>query len=393
MSRITPHVSAVTLSLLTGAIVTVATIALSPVANASESSSGESHHVAQAVFVHTNDPAANGVIVYERATTGLLHEVHRYLTGGKGGSEDGAVADPLASQGSLTYDPRHRVLFAVNAGSDTLTVFAVDGTRLRRLQTVASGGHLPTSVSVVRNLVYVLDAGGAGAISGFRIGAHNRLHPIADSTRSLGLGNPASPNFLKSPSQVAINPDADQVIVATKTNGVLDAFKLNDNGVPAASPSVTLSAGPVPFALTFDSHERLLVAEASGAETSYRVQHNGELATISRVANGQVATCWSVVAKGFSYVANSGSNTITGYSENASGLLSLLVASGVTATTDAAPVDLASSGDGNYIYQEATRAGMIDEFKVNDDGSLTRIGTVTGLRVDNGSGIEGIAAT
>ncbi|MDQ1486451.1 MAG: hypothetical protein QOJ62_2144 [Actinomycetota bacterium] len=393
MLRSTRHVGAVTLSLLSGAIATVATVSLSPVANASESSTSKPHHFDQAVFVHTNDPAANGVIVYERASTGLLHEVHRYLTGGKGGSQDGAVADPLASQGSLTYDARHHLLFAVNAGSDTLTVFAVDGTRLRRLQTVASGGHLPTSVSVVRNLVYVLDAGGAGAISGFRIGAHNRLHPIHDSTRSLGLGNPANPNFLKSPSQVAITPDADEVVVATKTNGVLDAFKLDADGVPAASPVVTQSAGPVPFALTFDSHERLLVAEASGAETSYRVQHDGNLAAISRVANGQVATCWSVVAKGFSYVANSGSNTITGYSETASGVLNLLDTDGVTATTDAAPVDLAATGDGEYIYQEATRAGVIDEFKVNDDGSLTRIGTVTGLPIDNGSGIEGIAAS
>jgi len=43
------------------------------------------------------------------------------------------------------------------------------------------------------------------------------------------------------------------------------------------------------------------------------------------------------------YVANSGSNTITGYSEDWHGRLTLLNADGVTATTDAAPVDLVAS--------------------------------------------------
>jgi 6-phosphogluconolactonase (cycloisomerase 2 family) len=376
------------ISLVSGAAATFTAFGFSPAASAA---SPTAHH--HAVFVHTNDPTSNAVIVYDRASDGLLTEVKRYATGGKGGSESGAVADPLASQGSLTYDAAHSLLFAVNAGSDTVTVFEVHGTRLQRIQTIASGGVLPTSVGVAQSLVYVLNASGDGGISGFRIGSDNRLHPIANSTRSLGLGNPANPNFLKSPSQVAITPDATAVVVATKTNGVLDVFKLKDSGAPEQTPVTTTSVGPVPFALNFDAAERLLVAEANGAETSYQVQSSGALAAIGQVPNGQAATCWSVLAKGFVYVSNSGSNTITGYSENASGVLSLLNPSGVTATTDAAPVDIAASRDGNYLYQEATRAGAIDEFKVNDDGSLTWIGALTGLPIDNGSGIEGIAAS
>jgi 6-phosphogluconolactonase (cycloisomerase 2 family) len=376
------------MSLVTAAASTFTAFAFSPAASAA---SPTAHR--PAVFVHTNDPTSNAVIVYERASDGLLTEVKRYATGGLGGSESGAVADPLASQGSLTYDAAHSLLFAVNAGSDTVTVFAVHGTRLQRVQTIASGGVLPTSISVVRSLVYVLNASGDGDISGFRIGSDSRLHPIPHSSRSLGLGNPANPNFLKSPSQVAITPDANAVVVATKTNGVLDVFKLRDSGAPEATPVTTASAGPVPFALNFDASDRLLVAEASGAETSYQVQSSGGLAAISHVPNGQAATCWSVLAKGFVYVSNSGSSTITGYSEDSAGVLSLLDPSGVTATTDAAPVDLAASRDGKYLYQEATRAGAIDEFKVNDNGSLTRIGTITGLPIDNGSGIEGIAAS
>ena len=42
-----------------------------------------------------------------------------------GGILAGSVVDHLASQGSLSYDPRHALLYAVNAGSDTISVFAV----------------------------------------------------------------------------------------------------------------------------------------------------------------------------------------------------------------------------------------------------------------------------
>ena len=210
------------MSLVTGAVAMVTAFGFSPAANAVDRADRADHH--SGVFVHTNDPVANAVIAYERAADGQLTEVNSYATGGKGASEDGAVADPLASQGSLTYDADHRLLFAVNGGSNTVTVFAVHhGTRLQRLQTIWSGGVLPTSVSVVGRLVYVLNAGGDGDISGFRITPDRRLHPIEHSTRSLGLGNPANPNFLKSPSQVEIAPDASAVVVATKTNGVLES--------------------------------------------------------------------------------------------------------------------------------------------------------------------------
>ncbi len=394
----------VRLSIASGAAATIATFAFAPLANASETPATNSQQPSwsqhfgghqSAVFVQSNSPAGNEVLVYARADNGQLHAAGHYATGGLGGSQSGAVVDPLASQGSVTYDAQHHLLFVVNAGSNTLTEFAVDGTRLTLREKVPTNGQLPTSISVSHDLVYVLDAGGTGAISGFRIGSFDQLTPIAGSTRSLGLTNPADPNFLISPSQVSLSPDAREIVVATKTNGVLDVFTVGHNGVPAAAPVVTPSAGAVPFGLSYDSFGRLLVAEASGGESSYSLQNNGKLTAISsHVTNGQAATCWSVVAKGYVYDANAGSSSISGYSENRHGQLTLLNPSGVSATTDAGSVDLAVSGNGHYLYQEATVAGAIDEFAVQNNGSLVRIGAVTGLPpVAAGMGMEGIAAS
>ena len=364
-------------------------------AGADAAPGGPEHHARSihAVFVQTNDESGNAILVYRRRESGTLTRVGRVPTGGLGGSEPGAVVDPLASQGSLTYDGPHHLLYAVNAGSDTLTVFGVNGTRLVRRQILPTGGHLPVSIGVARDVVYVLNAGGDGSVSGYRVrGGH--LTRIAGSTRSLSLGNPAAPPFLSSPAQVAVAPDARSVLVATKTHGTAVDFPLSRHGWPPTHPVVTRApAGSVPFALTFDRGGHLLVAGAAGGAFSYDVHRDGTLAPLSGfVANGQAATCWSVRARGYLYAANAGSATISSYTVR-HGLLSLLAPSGVAATTDAGAVDLAASRDGRFLYQLATGAGAVDEYRVHADGSLTRIGTVTGLGIDNGHGTEGIAAS
>src|SRR5262249_55994749 len=85
---------------------------------------------------------------------GTLSFAGAYSTGGLGGQLDGSVSDHLASQGALTYDPRHSLLFAVNAGSDTVTVFVAHGSRLFRQQIISSRGRFPVSVAVPAHLLH-----------------------------------------------------------------------------------------------------------------------------------------------------------------------------------------------------------------------------------------------
>ncbi len=80
-----------------------------------------------AVFVQTDNLSGNQVVAYDRAADGTLALAGTYETGGLGGQLLGSEVDHTASQGSLTYDPRNALLYAVNAGSNTVSVFSVGG--------------------------------------------------------------------------------------------------------------------------------------------------------------------------------------------------------------------------------------------------------------------------
>ena len=172
-----------------------------------------------AVFVQTDNIAGNQIVAYHRDHDGTLTPADTYATGGLGGVLNGSAVDHLGSQGSLASDPGHGLLYAVNAGSNTVSVFSVSGDRLWLRQVVGSGGTFPVSIAVHGNLVYVLNAEDGGSVSGYWV-SDGRLHPIWGSTRSLGLTIPTdTTQFTHTPGQVAFSPDGSQLIVTTKANG------------------------------------------------------------------------------------------------------------------------------------------------------------------------------
>lgn len=379
------QLSRLSMILTTAVVAAGLAVSSAPTASASPVSAGRG-----AVFVQTDDLAHNAVIAYDRASDGRLTRAGTYATGGAGAAEAGAVVDPLASQGSLTLDRTHSLLFAVNAGSDTVTVFGVDGSRLVRRQILSSHGDLPVSVSVVGDLVYVLNARDGGSITGYRI-VGRQVEPLSGSTRSLNLAPNSNPEFLQAPSQVAITPDGRDIVVATKTHGTLVVFPLTHSGRPAATPVVTAS-GTVPFALSFDHAGNLLVVDATGYVTSYAVGRSGHLSLVSTLGpTGQAAACWSVVVDGTLYAANAGSNSITAVTDHRG---RLTVDSAVAATTGAGPIDIAASANGRFVYQLTGGSGQVNAYVRGANGSLTMLATSdTGLGAASGRPIEGIAAS
>jgi 6-phosphogluconolactonase (cycloisomerase 2 family) len=343
------------------------------------------------VFVQTNELDGNRIAVFDRARDGHLTHVADYETGGLGGAAaPGDESDRLGSQGSLVYDDEHSLLFAVNAGSDSISVFRVRGNRLKLKEVLPSGGDFPASIAVHDELVYVLNAGGTGNVQGFRINGHH-VRPLNGSARSLGLANSSPPNFLTSPGQVGFTPDGRKLIVTTKASrSTIDVYQVGKDGRLSDHAVLNPSATPVPFAFTFDRHGLLVMGEAGGSfVTTYDIQRDGTLTGPQSQSDNQMALCWIVEARGYYYVSNTGSNTLSAFQIDGDGRPFLVGPTGVVATTGNGPIDLATADRGRFLYAQTGAAGTVEEFRVNRDGSLTRLGIVSGLPV----GQEGIAAS
>ncbi|MFF3565818.1 lactonase family protein [Streptomyces sp. NPDC002574] len=337
------------------------------------------------MFVQTDRAAGNTVVAYHRAADGSLEQRGVYATGGLGGKQDGAAVDNLASQGSLTYDKEHGLLYAVNAGSNTVTVFSVQGDRLTRRQVISSGGAFPVSVTVHGNLVYVLNAVDGGSVQGYlRVG--DRLVEVPSWHRELGLDPNATPQFTHTPAQVGLTPDGSKLVITTKGVGnSIVVFPVGILGI-AAKPVVTPTPGAVPFGFTFDAAGRLVVTEAGpNAVATYAFGRDARLTKVSEVATGQAATCWVVRDGENFYAANAGSGSLTGLHGDTRGSLRALG----TTSTGAGTVDVAVSSDGTFLYAQTGAAGGVDAFRVNTDGSLTKVDSVV---VPEAVGGEGIVA-
>jgi 6-phosphogluconolactonase (cycloisomerase 2 family) len=344
------------------------------------------HQAGPAVFVMTDNTAGNAVVAYHRGADGTLTLAGTYYTHGLGGILSGSVVDHTASEGALAYDRASGLLFAVNPGSNNVSVFKVRGDRLELTQVIWSGGDFPVSVAVHGNHAYVLNALGGGTLSGYRISG-GWVSPIPGSSRSLGLGTTAATAFTGTPGQVTFSPDGRSLFVTTKaaTNAV-DVFAVRHDGTLSATPTVNTLAGDVPFAVAFDRSGHAVVAEAGpNAVATFSLGSGGVLAQLDVADTGQAATCWIVRDGRYFYTSNAGSGSVSGYSVSSSGGLTAL---GNTAT-DAGTVDAAAAGHGRFLYVQTGKAGIVDEFAVGGGGSLTSIGSVT---VAGSAGGEGIAA-
>jgi DNA-binding beta-propeller fold protein YncE len=241
-------------------------------------------------------------------------------------------------------------------------------------------------VAVHGDAVYVLNAENGGNVQGFFV-LLDHLIPIPRSNRPLGLNPAATPQFTNTPGQVAFSPDGSQLIVTTKANGNdIDVFGVGPFGLLSTNPVVNSEPGTVPFAISFDHAGHLVIAEAgTNSLASFRLNPDRTITQLASVPTGQAATCWVAAVDGLFYASNAGSASVSGYQSGRGGQLALL---GNT-TTDPGTVDASASSDGHFLYVQAGATGIVDEFHINIDGSLTGLGNVT---VPGAAGGEGIAA-
>ena len=352
------------------------------------------------VYVMENDPQDNEIVAYYRFRNGRLLRIGNFSTQGLGAG-DNAAADPLGSQNSLILSENNRFLYAVNAGSDDISVFS-----LRRfgipvlIQKISSNGDFPVSMAIDKNVLYVLNSGSDGAISGFRMARNGRLTPIGNSTRALGLGATSFPEGDArnlAPGDISFDNLNRRLLITYAGGGAagqLLSFSLNNDDTPADLANVIESEGAVPFSIDFSQNGAAVIAEASGSLSSYNYNDQNELINVSSViGNSQQATCWVQVSdNNFVYTTNTVSGTISQYSVERSGELSLINA---TAASDIGlPIDFGLTRNQRFMYVVSSNEGGVRGFRVNRrTGALTSIGLFTGLPTFDGDGFapQGIA--
>lgn len=334
---------------------------------------------AGAVYTMSNSAMGNEVIAFNRAADGTLTPGAAYATDGMG------TGGGLGNQGGVTLSQNHRWLLAVNAGSNTVSVFKVAPDGLTLADVEPSLGERPVSVTIQGELVYVLNAAGGGSIQGFTIGGTGDMTPIADSMR------PLSGAEMTGPAQIGFTRNGGVLVVTEKATNLIDTFVVRDDGT-TSGPNVFASSGPTPFGFDFTAFGSLLVAEASGeaagqaAASAYSVAPDGTLDVLSgSVGNFQTAACWLIVSPNsrYAYTTNTPAGTISGYRiASGVGSIMLLPDDGVTFDVGAGtgPLDADFSTNGRFLYTLNSGSHEIGVFRVDYvDGSLTAVQFLPGL--------------
>ena len=329
---------------------------------------------APGVYAQNNDLTRNEVIAFERLEDGRLTAAGRFDTGGRGTGEP-----HLASQSSLALSDDGAWLLVVNAGSDELSLFEVQGGRLRLADRVASGGGAPTSVAIHGRVIYVLNSA-TSSISGFEI-RDGRLTELRGSSRPLSDANADG-------AQVAFSVDGTTLVVTERATDSISAFAVDERGL-ASAPETIGSCGRTPYGCAFTTDGALVVTEAFGAApgaaaaSSYVLTEPGRLSPVSAsVGNTRSEVCWATVTNDgrFAFVTNFGDGTISSYAS--AGDARIALHDPVAATTRLGKKgirDAAITADGRYLYAIDTDAPRVFGWSVSSSGDLASLGAFEGV--------------
>lgn len=329
-----------------------------------------------AMYTLTNQVSGNQVIRYLRLADGSLERHGSYATGGRG------TGAGLGSQGALIVSKNNRWVFAVNAGSNEVSVLEVFGLALSLNDIVPSGGTTPISLTQHGSWLYVLNAGGNANITGFYIGSGGHLTPIPNSTRSLSV--PAA-----GPAQVQFTHDGKALIVTEKATNTISTFPVDANGV-AGTLKTHPAAGTTPFGFALGRQGQFLVSEAAGGAANqstlscYAIDAAGNVTTLDGPdPTHQTAACWVVTTEDGSlvYTTNAGSGSVSGFRVDPAGQLDLLSPDGISGVTGAesSPSDLALSRNSRFLYVLEGGSHTISSYRIQKDGSLSQVDEENGL--------------
>jgi len=398
-----------------------------------------------AVYAMSNNFDAKSVVPYGRNEDGTLDLINEFRTKGRGAAFDGGEGlDPLISAYSLIATDDREHLIAVNAGSNSISVFRINNDFSLRLTDVRRVyGVGPNSIAYHNGLLYVssIDADGQfagepdqeGNLTGFRINDSGRLQAIRSGVRLLE----------NRPSAVQFSPDgrflivssinAGSIALASDSQDDIVVYEVRRDGSLSRQPVSAATSTPrgndenrnlasaIGFEIVQENGKQFVVvtearefqadgtppalpALQTGSVSTWELTRFGDLIPVeldvmtgTSQFDGERTACWIEFSHDESvfWVSNALEATISSFSfEN--GEIELLdrVAAAGNRPSDADPfgtsdgwVDLWISDDGKYLYQLFGLAGTIGVYGVGENGSLEFLQTVTDLPQINTQGI------
>ncbi len=318
-----------------------------------------------------SNAANNSVYAYRLDTWGNVLSSKQFSTGGKG------TGVGLGNQGALALSEDQRYLFAVNAGSNEVSVFKVNNGSLVLLDHIVERGVTPVSVAVNDDLVYVVNSGD-DSIFGYKFDRRSgKLRSLNNSYKQLGATGTGA-------AQISFDKDGDTLVVTEKAIDKITSFELNWNGIPVNSFTIN-SSGKTPFGFAFGRGGKFFVSEAQGGAangataSSYQLKRDGQMELISgAVAVGQTAACWLATTPNgrMAFTTDTPASSISSFAIDRTGKLSLLNTQAAVASK---PTDLAMSNDGSLLYSLNTGDHTISIFGIERNGNLENITTINSI--------------
>jgi hypothetical protein len=202
---------------------------------------GMSHQGGGCLYIQTNE-VRNSVIHFRRAANGMIEEVARTATGGRGSGTfkpiSGQESAPNAFEGagSVILSRDRRFLFATNGGDNSVSSFSVDKDgRLKLLDTKPTGNAVEGKSGTAKSLAYlpskgmlfVLHSFGPDHVRLMSVGGDGKLTPRMERYTAN-----TKDKTDRVPTMAVLSPDGKFLLVGTTFDRPIAHTGLYPDGSP-----------------------------------------------------------------------------------------------------------------------------------------------------------------
>jgi 6-phosphogluconolactonase len=283
------------------------------------------------------------------------------------------------------------IVYVTNRGSDDVHGYSINPTT-GRLAAIAGSPFpqitAPSAIAVSSDgfFAFVTNAGASNAVTAFRVATDGRLLRV-----SATQANPNPAPVGMEPVALIISPNNQFLYVSNRGSDTVTAFSIDDAGALTLVPQTGATTNPVsvqgdaPAGMTVSPNGQFLYVSSSTSNviTVFQIEASGLLTLVPATgANPNPISVGGTDPKSvrispngsFLYVANSGSNTVTAFQIGSNGLLTQVPSTASNqnpiSVGGTAPNGIIVSSNGQFLYS-ANGGGNVTTFTIGGGGLLT----------------------